>query len=189
MQNRISELRTAKGWTMAQLAARADTEASTINKLEKGKTKLTLEWMARLAQALNVRPEHIIANPDNQIAHVSWVQAGAFAETTDPYIPSDTPTVEVGGVDPDHHIALTVEGDSMNLVADEGTVIVVNLDDRELRPGKDYVFRMNDHATFKRWRDNPPRLEPCSSNPEHETIVPQREIEVVGRVVKAIKSL
>lgn len=43
---------------MGQLGARCapPTDASTINKLEKGKTRLTQDWMRRLADALEVSP-------------------------------------------------------------------------------------------------------------------------------------
>ena len=174
---------------MAQLAARAGTEASTINKLEKGKTKLTLEWISKVAEALDVRPEHIIANPDNQIVHVSWEQAAAMTDTVAPNASTDMPIIEVAGIDPHHHIALTVEGHGMNLIADKGSVIIVDLRDRTPQPGKDYLFKVGERAMFKRWQDNPPRLESYSSIPGHDTIFPETTLDVIGRVVKAIKEL
>lgn len=59
MHNRIKELREVRGWSMDDLAARANTGSSTISKLEKGKTRLTIEWIERLAKAFNVPPEEI----------------------------------------------------------------------------------------------------------------------------------
>lgn len=60
MQNRIKELRDTKGWSMRDLAARANTSASTINKLEKGETKLTVVWMERLSKIFGVPPEQML---------------------------------------------------------------------------------------------------------------------------------
>jgi transcriptional regulator with XRE-family HTH domain len=56
--NRIEALRLARGWSMAELAARCDppTLDSTINKLEKGQRKLTDEWKRRIAGAFGVTP-------------------------------------------------------------------------------------------------------------------------------------
>lgn len=53
MANRLRELRKAQALTMEALAARANTTASQINKLEKGDRRLTDEWMHRLAKALD----------------------------------------------------------------------------------------------------------------------------------------
>lgn len=54
--NRIRELRLAKGWSMRELAARLNASASTINDLEKGTTRLNTDWMRRLAKAFEVPP-------------------------------------------------------------------------------------------------------------------------------------
>jgi transcriptional regulator with XRE-family HTH domain len=60
MHNRIKELRQEKGWSMRELAARASTTGSTINKLEKGYTTLDVNWMERLAKAFDVSAEEIM---------------------------------------------------------------------------------------------------------------------------------
>lgn len=59
--NRIAELRQAAGLTMASLAKLAGTNPTTINKLEKGEIKLSLEWMGRLGAALDVAPADLVA--------------------------------------------------------------------------------------------------------------------------------
>lgn len=60
MANRLRELRKAQGLTMEALAARANTTASQINKLEKGDRRLTDEWMHRLARALDCNAADLI---------------------------------------------------------------------------------------------------------------------------------
>lgn len=60
MANRLRELRKAQGLTMEALAARANTTASQINKLEKGDRRLTDEWMHRLAGALGCNAADLI---------------------------------------------------------------------------------------------------------------------------------
>ena len=57
-------------------------------------------------------------------------------------------------------------------------------DDFELRDGKFYAVMKDGETTFKRFRANPARLEPCSSNPAHGAIAIGREpFTVIGRVV------
>jgi transcriptional regulator with XRE-family HTH domain len=64
MDNRIKELRDARGWSMRELAARANTSASTINKLEKGETVLNVVWMQRLAKIFDIPPENLLGSRD-----------------------------------------------------------------------------------------------------------------------------
>ncbi|MFD0387692.1 XRE family transcriptional regulator [Tistrella bauzanensis] len=52
--------RERRGLTMAELGQRVGTEASQINKLEKGNRRLTAEWMGRLARALDCAPADLL---------------------------------------------------------------------------------------------------------------------------------
>ncbi len=187
--NRIKELRKQRSWSQQQLAELMNTTNQQVGNLERGDRRLSDPWIKKLAKAFECTPGELFEATDNNVAHVSWVQAGTFADTVDPYPPEGTPMIAVAGLKHTNHIALTVDGDSMNLLAPEGSIIIVDFTDRDLRPGKDYVFRMNDQATFKRWREDPPRLEPRSTNQEHETIFPDGEFDIVGRVVKVIVDL
>jgi transcriptional regulator with XRE-family HTH domain len=74
MENRIKELREQKGWSMRELAARVNATASTINKLEKGRTALNIHWMKRLGDAFNVQPEQLLGK-------------GEFSDEATPYTP------------------------------------------------------------------------------------------------------
>ncbi len=170
-------------------------EPATINKLEKGGPKgmrLSDVWITRISRALEVNPSELLEPRQNdtiEVALVSWVAAGSFADTVDPYQPVDTPRIPAAGLKHSDYIALEVEGDSMDRIAPDGSMIFVDLRDRELRPGRDYIFRDNDRCTFKRYRDNPPRLEPFSTNPDHETVFSDGQIEVVGRVIRVVVDL
>ena len=61
----------------------------------------------------------------------------------------------------------------------------------DLVNGGYYIIRNGDgETTFKRYIENPARLEPCSSNPEHQAIYPgQSPFEVIGRVRKKVTDL
>jgi len=52
MHKKIKQLRKRKGMTMKALAEAAGTSQQQIDRLEKGKRRLTLEWMHKLSQAL-----------------------------------------------------------------------------------------------------------------------------------------
>jgi len=85
---------------------------------------------------------------------------------------------------PSNAYALTVDGDSMDLIVPNGTTIVIDPDDKRLWPGKRYVIQTESgDTTFKEYQESPARLVPCSSNPEHRDIILGDEpIQVLGKV-------
>jgi transcriptional regulator with XRE-family HTH domain len=56
----LARLRTAKGLTQSQLAAKAGTSQPQIRRLENGERKLTKEWAKRLAPHLETTAEAIL---------------------------------------------------------------------------------------------------------------------------------
>lgn len=63
--NRIRELRLAKGWSQDRLAEEVGCSKMQISGLERGKPKLDLEWMRRLAVPLGVTPADLLPVDDN----------------------------------------------------------------------------------------------------------------------------
>ena len=77
----------------------------------------------------------------------------------------------------------------MDRIAGDGSVVIANIADRELRPRGFFIFRHGDGATFKRYMDSPPRLEPFSNNPAHEAIALESDMQVIARAVRVITDL
>lgn len=133
-----------------------------------------------------------IGDDTRLIPLVSWVAASNFADAesitaseVDRYIP-------VTGLDDGDYIALDVKGDSMNLIAPDGSVIVANRRDKNLVDKKFYVIATENggETTFKQYRsDFPPRLAPYSSNLDHQAINIQEPMRVVGRVTRVINEI
>lgn len=63
--NRIRELRLAKGWSQQRLADEVGCSKMEISGLERGRPKLNLEWMRRVAPALGVTPADLLPVDDN----------------------------------------------------------------------------------------------------------------------------
>lgn len=151
----------------------------------------------RISYALTGRGARLVEDPDISDDHtlvprVSWVAAGGFAATETITPDQVEHFLAVAGLPQGDFIALDVVGDSMNLSAPENSVIIVNRRDRDLVDRKLYVVTTEDRATatFKRYRaDWPPRLEPHSTNPEHQTIYLQGPLRVIGRVIKVMSDL
>ena len=59
VSNVIRSLRTARGWTMEQLAEAIGATISTINRIEKGEVRLVSDWVPKLAAVLGVSEAEI----------------------------------------------------------------------------------------------------------------------------------
>lgn len=127
---------------------------------------------------------NVVDEPLVYVPLISWVEAGLLREVADPYEAGSAEEYIAMNYQRESLIALRVHGESMNRLAQDGSIIVVDYEDRDLVSGKLYVFKTEDgEAAFKRYRSDPVRFEPVSTE-EHETIFPTGDWFVVGRVVE-----
>jgi len=63
MKNRIAELRKARGLTLQALAVMVGASNQQISHLEKGRRGLTVDWVDRLAEALECHPFDLLDAP------------------------------------------------------------------------------------------------------------------------------
>lgn len=120
---------------------------------------------------------------------ISWVQAGSLEEAFDPYALGGFEDEVIVEYDRDSIIALRVRGTSINRVAPDGAVIIVDYSMQELEAEKFFVIRVNGEATVKRFMKNPDRFEPFSTEPDHPIVLPTEDLYVVGRVIRVVMAL
>lgn len=182
----LKALKADGGETNADLARLLNISPDKISKTLKGKRQLKLEEANKLAAYYGTaRNEN---EPSALLPIIGLVSAGAWAEGFEQirgYMPSPDKSLSRDA------FVVIVEGDSMDLVAQPGDGIIVDPNDRDLLAGRFYIIRNGDgDTTFKRYMENPARLEPCSNNPEHPTVYPGREeFTVVGRARKRVADL
>lgn len=183
--NRIREVRQAKGMTMQELGEKAGMHYTTVAKLEKSQRGLKLSYLAAIANALGVKPVELVGGAPTimPVRMVPLVSNGAVSNWSDAISdPIGTVPALAGGP---NAFGLLPEPSALDLVVGPGAYIIVDPDDFELQDGR--VYAMQDGqggTTFKRFRADPPRLEPCSSGPEEKPIALGREhLTTVGRVV------
>jgi SOS-response transcriptional repressor LexA len=121
------------------------------------------------------------------------VTAGKLRSISSQIPVEDVPLLAFADLGRGDFFALTVEGDSMDRVSPENSVIVVNQAERTLVSGRAYVISRRGETTFKLWRSDPPRFAPYSTNPVHEPIYVKSKAEaekmVVGRVKRTVLDL
>lgn len=183
--NRVRALRAEKGWSLAELAERTGTTASQIMKLEKSQRRLDFDWVRRLAAAFEMSETELIggtpsaANNPFLIPLIGEIAAGNWREAIQHHEALIYPPVE--GLS-DMAFALRTKGDSMDKIIPDGGYVVIDPAEADLREGRIYaVMNSEGETTIKRFRSDPARLEPCSTNPDHQAISLGREaFTVVG---------
>jgi SOS-response transcriptional repressor LexA len=199
IRERLDELR--KSPRAASLEA--GKSADLLRGILSGRNKsLNAETAARLADVLGVSVEWLMTGQGNiappsttpaygrlRVPLISWVSAGvmSFPDISEEILD----WVEEAGLDPDGDwIALRVVGDSMDRISPPESIIFIDRKDQVLVPNACYVISNGDgEATYKRFRSNPMRFEPVSTNPAHEPIYPTREPLIIGRVKKSVLAM
>ena len=173
--------------SMEQLAAALVPEVSitTVAKLETRRMGLTLDYIMKIADILGCSPGDIIgASPIRSIPLLGSIAAGPWNDAEQEHIGYVPLPNGIGGP---RCFALRPVGDSMDQIVPpgDGGYIVVDPDQLDLRDGSLYaVQRDGGEATFKMYRSDPARLEPCSTNSDYAPIMIGREpFFVVGRVI------
>ena len=149
MINRIRDIRKEKRLTLAEVAARCSppTTAQTIGRLETGMRNLSLDWMNRIAAALQVEPESLVRGADRHVpkvvAKLTDTGAVALSAPRDAVLPTDLPTAG-------ELMALAVEasageyraGDQVWLreVPEEDQGLLINREVLAPRPGGRFAF-------------------------------------------------
>lgn len=176
-----------------KLAEVARTARQQINKLANGERKMTKEWAERLAPPLGIHVEDLMFPRSDRVYAplLSWVSAGRLSEQDGVTKTDISKYVLAADLPKGDWIALEVQGESMNRIAPDGSLIFVDVDDKTLTDGGFYVFGTPEgEATFKRYlvakNGRPARLQPYSTDPNQETLPLAEGTVVVGRVGRVV---
>lgn len=122
---------------------------------------------------------------------ISWVSAGRLTEVGAPIPVQDVPKFEISGLPSGEYFGLKVHGTSMDRLSPEHSIIIINKRERTPVEGKPFIFCIKGETTYKLWYQNPPRLEPFSTEPSNKPIFLDRrqKVIVIGRVRRTILDL
>jgi SOS-response transcriptional repressor LexA len=200
-KTRLQKARAAAGFESPTDAARAfrDLNKNTLISNENGNRPISRKMALRYADAFGVDPgwllygtkDQSITTSDVDVPLLSMVSAGnlRFQPAVEKH--DIIKHIKVGDLPAGDWIALQVDGDSMNRIAPDGAILVVNRADTRLLDGRFYIFSIDDgEATFKMYKKNPDRLQPYSTNPDHMATPADRDdLYVFGRVKRVIHDL
>lgn len=191
---RIRSLRKHLKESQAVFADRFGVEQPTVSRWERGFLP-ERAFIPKLAALAGMSEADFVYGEDAKVRHIpvlSWVAATSFTSVTPASYADADRVVTLGGLGNGEYFALQVRGDSMDRVAPDSAIIVVDYNDTSLQNHKFYVIEYAGDTTFKRADLKPPlRFSPYSTNPQHEPIFPEDAgaVRVLGRVVKVISDL
>jgi SOS-response transcriptional repressor LexA len=185
------------GFTQAELARKVGVSQGTISKwISDQQSPNKRQWDDVMAViAADDRLRHLLKEARSDLAEVpllSWVSAGKLIDAESQIPVEDVPLLAFADLGSGDFFALKVDGDSMDRVSPEGSVIVINRAEKDLVAGRCYIFAVRDETTYKRWHGgNPPYLAPFSTNPANEPIFvhKKKDLEVIGRVRRTVLDL
>ena len=117
--NYVREWRNHRELTLDQVATAVGATKSAISRLENGNRRMTLDWMEKLAQALDVSPNDLLRSPSD---------VAKKRPTSMP--PGAVSLSEVTGVKSEHLEVFDVKGDGMAPTFSIGDRLVVDKSDR-----------------------------------------------------------
>lgn len=202
---RLKAARERAGYANAKLAADAlGIKEAGYRHHENGTRDIGYRTAQKYAKAFRTTPEWLMDGEKDEaelgprqtreVVLLSWVGAGQLGPVAPIESIEAAGRIAVDRLPPGDWVALVVEGGSMDRIAVDGSTIIVNRRDRRLLSGKFYVFVTKDgDATFKRYRTNPVRYAPYSTDPDEEPIYPDletdRDWQVFGRVHRVITDI
>lgn len=160
------------------------TSQSALSNIFNGKRRVTAQEAKRAYDFLGIAVEPTVRT----VPIIGIANAGNWREAIQmPLGKLPIPMAAAG----DEAFALELSGDSMDKVIEDGSHIVIDPRQKELREGKCYLIQNTDgEATVKAYYRSPPRFEPLSSNPDHKGwAVADHDFIVLGRVVLKVQPL
>lgn len=193
--NNLAALMERHNKRQADIVQALGTHRQNVSRWVQGKRKIPPDEAAELAKIFGVTTAEVLfpdAGPTS-VPRLSLVSASGFAQTD--YVPDlkDAPREPAPGLSPrGEWVAFEVEGDSMDRISPPGSIIFVDLKQRQPIPNACFIITdENGAATYKRYRPNPDRWEPVSNNSEHQPLFPAlgNAPAIIGRVCKSLIDL
>lgn len=152
---------------------------SAMSNILKGKRKVTADEAAIIYRFLGIAGPKPIATAQN-VPIIGFGSASSWREAV--HMPIGSMTIPPRKAGP-KAFAIEIQGDSLDMKVADGGYVVVDPEQKELRPGKLYLIQNREHeTTVKCYERDPARFVPMSSNPIHQPI-PADEVDVIiGRV-------
>lgn len=204
-KDRLQRAREAAGFKSPTEAARAHKGYLGKDLLisnENGNRPISRKAAQKYAEAFGVKAGWILyGENDNEertdidVPLLSMVAAGNLRDQPGVSERDIIRRIKIGELPPGDWVALQADGDSMNRIAPDGSILLVDRSDDRLLDGKFYIFSLaGGEATFKMFKradqHYPNRMVPYSTNLDHMPMSADRDdLYIFGRVKRIIQDV
>lgn len=183
--NGLKKIMAETGVKPAQLARDLDTSRQNVKRWQDQTRKIPPEFAVKIAKHFDRTLDEVVfpglSGVTKRVRLLSLIRAGSLSP--DEIRQADIGSVIIADLPKGEWIAFKVEGDSMDRISPPDSVILVNRKEKRLVPNACYVIVDGEgNSTYKRYRPNPMRFDPVSTNANLPSIFPDGEPEVFGRV-------
>lgn len=170
----IKDWRLYRQMTLEQVATTCSATRSQISRLESGERRLTLDWLEKIAAALDVAPNDLLRPPTDYGKKKTAPPAGSVMLT------------EVSGIKSEHLDVVEVRGDGMVPTFAVGDRLIIDRGDRAVTSGV-YIVDFGGGPEIKRVALSAKSIRLSTDNPIYAPFdVDPKRLKVVGRVVARI---
>ncbi len=193
----LKRLREDAGLSQAKLARLAKVTQQLISQIEAG-TNSSTKNLPAIATALGrniweIDPNYVAAPVKaDRVPLLSWTDVAQMTRTgSEPSFNVQQPSVTVGDLPQGLYFAVRAEDQALDRVVPQGATMIANLHDTNLESGRYYVFYDEEHgnAFARRFHDDPPLLEPVSTQSLYRPHALRPTIRTVARVEMVISLL
>jgi len=152
---------------------------SAMSNILKGKRKVSADEAAVIYRFLGIAGP----KPVPTAQHVPIIGFGSASSWREAFqMPIGSMTIPPRKAGP-KAFAIEIQGDSLDQVVPEGGYVVVDPEQKELRPGKLYLIQNREcETTVKCYQRDPARFVPMSTNDLHRSILADEVDVIIGRV-------
>ncbi len=195
---RIRSTRKSLNLNQANLALRVGVSQPAIANWESGIHDPRRLMMAKLAEALGVSAEWLAEGARSEVERDKQPAAAYLRRPVQhvPVIGLHDAARLLSDVDADPHataedyisvtfgssklFAIFVTDNAVDLVFPKNTLVVIDYGDRRPLDGGYCLAAVGAIPILRRWKESPSRLEPCSSDPDHETVYMRDAALIIG---------
>jgi len=202
--DKIRHILKEKGLSLAELSRRMNVNYRVMFNYISGTSNVTLEILQKFSSALEIHPAEILGgwsmpssnNHEEEFAKVPIYDVRASAgygitnndEETKGHLAFSRTWIKKRGLRPDKLGIITVRGDSMVPVLNEGDLILVNHEDKTPSSGKPFVMRIGNEILVKFAQMTSKGLIANSANSVYQPmLVDNEDVEIIGKVVCSMR--
>lgn len=122
-----------------------------------------------------------------EVPIVAMIPGGAWSDADDHVFD----TVHYTPKKPGTYRGVKIRGRSMNKLVDDGAIAIIDISQSnpDALVDQPVIVECGGNVTAKVYRRNPERFEPYSDDPSFETIYPDGECRIIGRIVSSQKEM